>query len=178
MKVRSAFLAIEFLMLARVICAQTLSENGAIPRPLPDDPNVTTTGGTANYLPVFNGTSTIIDSVVYQNGTNLGINTVNPEAMPDVNGAVNATTGFNIGGSPFALGPVSSNAFLGFAGNSTMMGIGSVGVGAFASNTTGEYNTGLGADTLYCNSTGPEMLRSQVLFVVLVYPTLHLLHGG
>jgi hypothetical protein len=33
-----------------VICAQTLSENGAIPRPLPNDPNVTTTGGTANYL--------------------------------------------------------------------------------------------------------------------------------
>jgi hypothetical protein len=53
--------------------------------------DVTTTGGTANYLPVFNGTSTIIDSVVYQSGTGstarIGINTTTPSSTLGVNGA-------------------------------------------------------------------------------------------
>lgn len=69
MKVQSAFLAIEFLLPARVICAQTLSEKGAVLRPFPDDPNLTAAGGRANYVPLFNRASTIIDSVLYQQGT-------------------------------------------------------------------------------------------------------------
>src|ERR1700685_286712 len=44
--------------------------------------DVTTTGGTVNYLPVFNGTSTIIDSVLFQLGTGstarIGIGTLTP----------------------------------------------------------------------------------------------------
>jgi hypothetical protein len=52
---------------------------------------VTTTGGTANFLPLFNGTSTIIDSVVFQSGTGstakIGINTRVPANALDVQGA-------------------------------------------------------------------------------------------
>jgi hypothetical protein len=52
--------------------------------------DVTTTGGTANYLPFFTGASTILDSVVYQTGTGstarIGINTNAPTATLDVIG--------------------------------------------------------------------------------------------
>jgi hypothetical protein len=53
--------------------------------------DVTTTGGTANYLPFFTGAATILDSVVYQTGTGatarIGINTAAPTSKLDVNGA-------------------------------------------------------------------------------------------
>jgi len=52
--------------------------------------DVTTTGGTANYLPFFTGASTVVDSVVYQAGTGsttrIGINTSTPAATLDVKG--------------------------------------------------------------------------------------------
>jgi len=52
--------------------------------------DVTTTGGTANYLSVFNGTATIIDSAVFQSGTGstakIGIGTVTPASTLDVKG--------------------------------------------------------------------------------------------
>jgi len=51
---------------------------------------VTTTGGTANYLPIFNGADTIIDSAVFQTGSGptakVGINTTTPATQLDVNG--------------------------------------------------------------------------------------------
>ncbi len=52
--------------------------------------DVTTTGGTANFLPLFNGASTIIDSVVFQSATSpfkIGINTATPATTLDVKGA-------------------------------------------------------------------------------------------
>jgi hypothetical protein len=52
--------------------------------------DVTTTGGTINFLPLFNGTSTILDSVVFQSGTGttakIGINTTTPASTLDVKG--------------------------------------------------------------------------------------------
>ena len=89
-------------------------------------------------------------------------------------GSVNATTSFDIGGTVFAFGSASEfNAFLGFAGNSTMTGnyntatgsralaadtTGSVNVAsgydALASNTTGSYNVASGQAALYYNTTG------------------------
>src|SRR5271168_1347597 len=51
---------------------------------------VTTTGGTATYLPIFNGADTIIDSAVFQTGSGptakVGINTTTPATQLDVNG--------------------------------------------------------------------------------------------
>ncbi|MGO9084972.1 MAG: tail fiber domain-containing protein [Terriglobales bacterium] len=51
--------------------------------------DVTTTGGTVNYLPIFNGASTIVDSVLFQSATSpfkIGINTITPATTLDVNG--------------------------------------------------------------------------------------------
>ena len=59
--------------------------------PPPSATDVTTTGGTLNFLPLFNGTSTIIDSVLFQSGTGatakVGINTATPATTLDVKGA-------------------------------------------------------------------------------------------
>jgi hypothetical protein len=53
--------------------------------------DVTTTGGTLNYLPIFSGAATIIDSSVFQTGTGttgkIGIDTITPATQLDVNGA-------------------------------------------------------------------------------------------
>ncbi len=72
--------------------------------------DVTTTGGTANFLPLFNGASTVVDSVVYQTAAGkIGINTTTPNAALDVKGSAlvagtlilpesgvaTATTGYN-----------------------------------------------------------------------------------
>jgi hypothetical protein len=51
---------------------------------------VTTTGGTLNYLPIFSGATTIIDSAVFQTGSGatakVGIDTTTPATRLDVNG--------------------------------------------------------------------------------------------
>src|SRR6202012_1154622 len=56
----------------------------------PTTSNVTTTGGTADYVPLFNGTSSIIDSVLFQSGTGstakVGINTTTPASTLDGKG--------------------------------------------------------------------------------------------
>ena len=52
--------------------------------------DVTTTGGTAEYLPMFSGAATIVDSAVFQSATSplkIGINTTTPATVLDVNGA-------------------------------------------------------------------------------------------
>jgi hypothetical protein len=75
-----------------------------------------------------------------------------------VTGAVvNATSSFDLGGTPFAFGSYANrNAFLGFAGNSTMTGSGNTASGpyALASNTTGSYNVAVGPSALGSNTTG------------------------
>jgi hypothetical protein len=59
--------------------------------PPPSATDVTTTGGTIDFLPLFNGTSTILDSMVFQLGTGttakIGINTTTPATTLDVKGA-------------------------------------------------------------------------------------------
>ncbi len=65
---------------------------------------VTTTGGTTGYLPEFTGASTIADSPVFVNGTDVGIGTA-PTATLDVNGtalisgALTAKGGATVAGS-------------------------------------------------------------------------------
>jgi hypothetical protein len=54
--------------------------------------NPVTGTGTTNYLPKFTGATTIGNSQVFDNGTNVGIGTTSPNAKLDVNGAANATS--------------------------------------------------------------------------------------
>ncbi|MGO9086047.1 MAG: tail fiber domain-containing protein [Terriglobales bacterium] len=79
-----------------------------------------------------------------------------------VNGNLSATglvtgSGFQIGSNLFAFGSyTNSNAFLGFAGNSTTTGVEDTasGVNALFSNSTGSENTASGDSALFSNSTG------------------------
>jgi hypothetical protein len=75
---------------------------------------------------------------------------------PVSGGAVNSTSGYYLGGTPFASGSIATdNAFLGFAGNMTMTGGNNTGAGrsALLSNVTGNFNTSVGAFSLQ-NNTG------------------------
>jgi len=66
-------------------------------------------------------------------------------------------SGFQIGSNLFDYGNYNyQNAFLGFAGNTTMTGYDNTasGFGAFSNNTTGYFDTSIGAGALYSNTEG------------------------
>lgn len=112
--------------------------------------------GTVHYLPVFTGATSIGNSNVFLSGANVGIGTTSPKTKLDVNGAVNAATGFYLGGARFASGSIANfNAFLGFSGNSTLTGQANSAVGydALHNNTTGYGNTAGGFEALGANTT-------------------------
>jgi len=117
--------------------------------------------GTTNYIPLWLSKTKLGSSVLFQNATtgNVGVGTITPAATLDVNGAVNAATSYNLGGTAFAYGSFAKgNAFLGFAGNSTMTGADNAagGVGTLESNTTGANNAAYGYQALYLNTTGND----------------------
>ena len=58
---------------------------------------VTTTGGTANQIAKFSGSNTIVNSLIYDNGTAVGIGTTTPSSTLTVNGTttLDGTTYFN-----------------------------------------------------------------------------------
>ena len=114
--------------------------------------------GKKNYVPLWLTSTSLGNSKIFQAPSGeIGIGTSAPGALLDVNGAVNAATGFNLGGSAFAFGTLSNqNAFVGFSGNSTMSGVDNTGTGvdALFSNTTGYQNTASGYGALRLNTTG------------------------
>jgi hypothetical protein len=113
--------------------------------------------GTTDYVPLWLSATKLGNSNIFQSAVGVGIGTTAPAATLDVNGAVNAATSFNLGGTPFAYGSATSgNAFLGFAGNATTTGGNNTAVGplALGANTTGNFNTAAGESALAINSTG------------------------
>jgi hypothetical protein len=62
--------------------------------------NPVTGTGTINYLSKFTGTSAMGDSLIYDDGTNVGIGTTTPGFKVDVNGIINST-GLYVNGSPY-----------------------------------------------------------------------------
>jgi trimeric autotransporter adhesin len=114
--------------------------------------------GTTDYVPLWLSGTTLGNSNIFQSsGGAIGIGTNAPAATLDVDGSVNAATGFNLGGASFAYGSATNhNAFLGFAGNSTTTGGNNtaIGLSALASNTTGFGNTANGVNALLSNTKG------------------------
>jgi hypothetical protein len=83
----SAFMLAPPAGAASAYIGEPATEQSASPETATD---VTTTGGTVNFLPLFNGTSTILDSVLFQSATSpfkIGINTATPATTLDVKGA-------------------------------------------------------------------------------------------
>jgi hypothetical protein len=115
--------------------------------------------GNKNYVPLWLSKHELGNSRIFQTAGNVGIGTTSPQATLDVDGVVNASGSFNLQGSAFAFGSYANqNAFLGFAGNSTMTGTTNtaIGVQALVSNTTGYGNTASGYGTLIYNTTGSQ----------------------
>jgi hypothetical protein len=106
----------------------------------------------------FTASQTVIGSVTATNVSATGITGGVVNATGTVNGnVVNATTGFDIAGTPFAFGSYANQtSFLGFAGNAASTGNGNTasGVSALNENTTGGYNTASGVIALLHNTTG------------------------
>jgi hypothetical protein len=77
--------------------------------------------GTTNYFPIFTGTSSIGNSVVYQSGSNVGIGTTSPTAkltvVKDGVGAVSILTGNSGSPTDIGIGRTASEARLGIAAN-------------------------------------------------------------
>ena len=114
--------------------------------------DVTTTGGTVNTIPLFTTATNIQNSILTQTGATAVSAAGNLTATGVVSGS-----SFQIGSNLFAFGSnTNANAFLGFAGNSTMTGTFNTATGksALEFNTTGSFNTATGKSALQSNTTG------------------------
>lgn len=135
--------------------SETPPTNGAGPHGAP----ALSGGGTTNYVPLWVSTSQLGNSKLYQTGGNVGVGTTSPAAALDVNGAINTSTAFNVGGKAFAFGSAANaNAFLGFSGNTSTTGTNNTSNGptALVANTSGGFNTADGYAALQHNSSGSD----------------------
>ena len=77
--------------------------------------NPVTGTGTTNYVPKFTGTSTIGNSLIFDNGTNVGINNTSPSQKLDISGNINmgGTSWFRYenGGGYFGSATTTSNGY-------------------------------------------------------------------
>src|SRR5258708_4361828 len=92
MTLRIGYLLLALVSLIHSARAQSASNIPAI-----------TGGGSKGYIPEWLSSSKLGNSVITETTTGrIGIGTVTPLAKLDVDGAINAATGFNLGGNPFA----------------------------------------------------------------------------
>jgi hypothetical protein len=109
--------------------------------------------GIKHYIPIWTSSRVLGNSVIYQAGegteADVGINMTTPGFPLDVNGDINSTYGYTIGGYQFVMMPGNT-----IAGNTAL------GVFVLNRNTTGEYNTGSGFDVLFYNTTGNDNTAS------------------
>ena len=102
----------------------------------------TNISGSTNYVPKFSGSNSLGNSLLYDDGTNVGIGTTSPGAKLDVAGDV-LINGLTIGRGG---GNISTNTANGYR--------------ALFSNTSGSANTANGSYTLYNNLTGGSNVAS------------------
>ena len=122
--------------------------------------NALVLGGTgANAVSVGIGTASPQFTLDVQGTANFtGLVTFAPsQSFSGSGGIINATTGFDIGGVPFAFGSMgTANAFLGFSGNSTVTGAFNLSVGESSLGiiSSGNENTAVGSETAFSITTG------------------------
>ena len=71
---------------------------------------VTTTGGSANKIAKFSGTNTIVNSILYDNGTSVGIGTTTPSATLTVEGPMTVTGTSTLNGQVLLLSQGTATA--------------------------------------------------------------------
>lgn len=133
--------------------------------------------GTTDYVPLWQNSGTIENSIIYQSGGHIGISTTSPLYALDVNGRINTSDWYMIGGTNFisqpggityqntAVGASAMNTTVTGNGNSAFgfnaltyisSGVGNVAVGSSAlqDNTSGGLNTAVGGNALLPIQTG------------------------
>ena len=163
---KSLAIAVFTLLLVSICSAQQTtpttpasSERQGSPTPPPGP--VLGGDGIPYYIPLWRTNDYLLSSVIYQNGSSIGIGTTTPAATLDVNGGINSATTYGIGGSSVLnIGnPADGNLFLGVgAGSNNIAGQGRYntfsGNWAGNSNTTGDFNTFSGYLAGGGNTTG------------------------
>jgi hypothetical protein len=121
-------------------------------------------GSTTNYLPKYGGGSpTLINSLIYDNGTNVGIGTTSPSYKLDINGTFrtkeNSLLGENttVGNSSFAWGFPGANYGQMQNVSSTVYGIGFGGTPTTIGTTVLSYNT---SGNVGIGTTSPSTILS------------------
>lgn len=124
-------------------------------------PGTVTGSGTANYVPLWTGSTVLGSSRIYQGSSGTGIGTTSPQYALDVDGHINSASGYllegslvltlpgSIGYGNLAVGPQAMETTTGEVNTA-------VGLSALFSNTSGSDNTAIGADTLESNTTGSD----------------------
>lgn len=129
--------------------------------------------GAINYVPVWTGSTTLGNSVLFQSGGNVGIGTTTPASKLEVEGDINLFGTIRFGGNSGVIVDSFANVALGLGtltintavdntaigtqalhANTTGVNNTAVGDNALAANSTGAYNTAMGFFTLLSNTTG------------------------
>ena len=132
-------------------------------------PGTGSLSGTADFLPLLLAPQRSATRTSFKSPTgNIGIGTITPQAALDVNGAINASTSFNLGSSggiPFVSAPGGLTAYLNTAVGGTALiawqpGNGAantaVGYASLSANTQGGGNTAIGVSALQGNVSGND----------------------
>jgi hypothetical protein len=103
-------------------------------------PAAVTGSGTANHIPLWTGSVTLGNSVMFQTSNRIGIGTTTPTVRLDVNGTLNVSKTYRMGG-------LDVLAIRGEGGDNF-----SVGIRALSTVTTGYANTAVGLFALDANN--------------------------
>jgi hypothetical protein len=125
-------------------------------------PPPVTGSGTKNYISIWKSSTALANSAIYQTGGKVGVGTTSPASTLDVNGLVNTSAAYNLGGSAVLAEPGGSgtgNIALGYQAllsETTGFGNTASGYQALNLNTTGTQNTASGTDALQSNTVGDQ----------------------
>ena len=151
--------AVVCLFSLSLLAQDTLSQKLASVNNIP--PPATVTGsGTTDYIPKWTGSTTLGNSILFQTGSKIGVGTTMPSVALDVDGRVNVSKTYRIGGIDVLTVIGTGSSPNTGVGNQALMslttsGFGNtaVGEGTLSFNVSGYNNTAAGAGALDLNKS-------------------------